>query len=67
MKNDEKDAISSDDGQPFSKTMSLSKFIKAWRSAFLSEMKPQNLPKGWQVDHLTIRTFGKNSKFYEGE
>lgn len=48
-------------------TFSLSDFIKLWRQWFLDKMKPQNLPKGWRVDHLTLRTFGKRSVFYREE
>jgi len=47
--------------------MTLSEFIKAWRREFMDVMKPQNMPAGWRIDHITLRTFGKKSKFYEGE
>jgi len=45
----------------------LSDFIEVWRSQFLEKMKPTNMPKGWKVDHLTLRTFGKQSVFYKEE
>ena len=47
------------------KGMTLSEFIKYWRREFINVMKPKNMPSGWSVDHITLRTFGKKSKFYE--
>ena len=63
--NEDGDSSITAENLKFTKKMSLSQFIKTWRSNFIKEMKPQNLPKGWSVDHLTIRTFGKKSKFYD--
>ena len=49
------------------KDMTLSEFIKVWRREFIDVMKPQNMPVGWTIDQITLRTFGKKSKFYEVE
>lgn len=41
----------------------LNEFIQMWRTAFLEDNKPQFLPKGWRIDHKTVRDFGDHSKF----
>ena len=45
--------------------LDLPDFIKIWRKYFLETMKPTSMPSGWKIDHLTLRTFGKKSVFYE--
>ena len=52
--------------EEFDKTeFNLPDFIKIWRKYFLEVMNPTSMPSGWKIDHLTLRTFGKKSVFYE--
>ena len=41
----------------------LENFVRMWRLAFLENMKPKYLPRGWNVEHKMHRTFGKLSVF----